>query len=74
MKNSVKNQTLLMSSKVEECLEEFIIWAEHTNNKEWLAFVKIKLTRLARGQVAFSESLLIKEVSKIKRMIRAIKS
>ena len=31
-----------------------------------IEFVKIKLTRLAREEVAFSESLLNKEVSKIK--------
>ncbi len=68
-----KEKPAWRTKQVEEFIEEFSIWAKHTDNQEWVGFAEKKLDQLAKEKENPSEEFILEELVKMQSTIRSIK-
>ena len=68
-----KEKPVWRTKQVEEFIEEFSIWAKHTDNQEWVGFAEKKLDQLAKERENPSEEFILEELVKMQSTIRSIK-
>ena len=61
------------TKQVEEFIEEFSIWAKHTDNQEWVGFAEKKLDQISKEKEKISEEFILEELIKMQNTIRSIK-
>ena len=62
------------TDQVEEFIEEFSLWAKHTDNQEWVGFAENKLNQLAREKEQLSEEFVLNELLSMQNTIRKLKN
>ena len=60
-------------SHLNESIEEFSIWAKHTDNQEWVGFAEKKLDQIAKEKEKITEEFILEELIKMQNTIRSIK-
>ena len=68
-----KEKPAWRTKQVEEFIEEFSIWAKHTDNQEWVGFAEKKLDQIAKEKDRPSEEFILEELIKMQNTIRSIK-
>ena len=68
-----KEKPAWRTKQVEEFIEEFSIWAKHTDNQEWVGFAEKKLDQIAKEKERPSEEFILEELIKMQNTIRSIK-
>ena len=61
------------TKQVDEFIEEFSIWAKHTDNQEWVGFAEKKLDQISKEKEKITEEFILEELIKMQNTIRSIK-
>ena len=68
-----RSRPIWRTNQVEAFIEEFSIWAKHTDNQEWVGFAENRLKQLAKEKERPSEEFVLEELVKMQDTIRKLK-